>query len=917
MPSTTEPSMSSTDGFRRTTLHSVPERHESTSTKSGNSKEEKSADPNAEKAHGEEQLKTSRAGLTEMKAKVDTVEQEAEGKDLENSSPRDKLGAMSDSSGPAMDRRKSLFSYGYRLPDGRFRPPETEEEWNAFYQEYITDNTVTLTEKFLVNVQNTDNGVPSPLPGLPLTNTPVVLAEPPNEEQRLADVAYRYGGGNLATAFINPRPSVGRPGGAATSRVSGDSLYSELPRHPPPAAHRNSQESQLLTPVQSPADGASPAETSRPATPRTGRNQDPDIPNIAYAQFSKNRASYQSGMKVSSDRREDELDAAKPQTWGSDAAYEQRDLARLLGQSSAKVMERRSSQTKDSETESQDGRMSAPSVATAQQGMADLSCLGSQRAESTKGDVPERPRSTDLEHGSESSEWESDEAVPAEEQRVDEESFSSSNNNVQTRAYTGSGDPPAASIPKLQTSDSQKLSQQETQLQDVSDPDISPDNDAATSFSPAYRISHGPNDQATLLQSRILFDARETSRTEPVSVEPSPNQTSAENSAGPHDRSIRRVGALRHPRKRLNSEMSEDPHRIDVDARQKAEALRLKHVWEQRGHLTAPKPLPGDARRRLKAIWKLGLDRPGEEIHRSALDRYVRLAKAQDLAACIGGELELLYVHEEQKFQQIMHETSVQFLRDCLQVQHIPDLHRKREEKPAAVPDYANVEKVDIVQTDKAKGDKINLYDETCRIIGETLHATACIIIDTTCFHVFYPTSADKNSSIASKKEPTTESRTTGSRASSVSSRSSHLMASRAQTGRADEKRARNLQYDEIDRHHPQVRFLPGKRRRTDQQAAIDVAHKVGTGALDYAGKKDGEAKAIAMSAQIPTLGKWAESEEVHFEIDIPSAKDALTAFIATNLQGRRYWFERDESEDIADSINAIMPRSTSTSLSE
>lgn len=26
--------------------------------------------------------------------------------------------------------------------------------------------------------------------------------------------------------------------------------------------------------------------------------------------------------------------------------------------------------------------------------------------------------------------------------------------------------------------------------------------------------------------------------------------------------------------------------------------------------------------------WKLGLDRPGEEIHRSALDRYVRLAKA-------------------------------------------------------------------------------------------------------------------------------------------------------------------------------------------------------------------------------------------------------------------------------------------------
>lgn len=123
------------------------------------------------------------------------------------------------------------------------------------------------------------------------------------------------------------------------------------------------------------------------------------------------------------------------------------------------------------------------------------------------------------------------------------------------------------------------------------------------------------------------------------------------------------------------------------------------------------------------------------------------------------------------------------------------------------------------------------------------------------------------------------------------------MMAARAQTGRADEKRARNLQYDEIDRHHPQVRFLPGKRRRTDQQAAIDAAHKVGTGALDRSRIEDGETKAIDMSVQIPILGRWAETEDVHFDMNIPSAKEALTAFIATNLQGRRYWFERDESE--------------------
>jgi hypothetical protein len=90
----------------------------------------------------------------------------------------------------------------------------------------------------------------------------------------------------------------------------------------------------------------------------------------------------------------------------------------------------------------------------------------------------------------------------------------------------------------------------------------------------------------------------------------------------------------------------------------------------------------------------------------------------------------LLYVHEEQKFQQIMHESksiiviatlrcrltlvsitlaSVQFLRDCLQVQHIPDVHRKSKEKSIAVDGHTTVEIKGIVQTDKAKGDKINL----------------------------------------------------------------------------------------------------------------------------------------------------------------------------------------------------------------
>lgn len=32
-------------------------------------------------------------------------------------------------------RRESQLSYGFKLSDGRYRPPESDEEWNAFYQE--------------------------------------------------------------------------------------------------------------------------------------------------------------------------------------------------------------------------------------------------------------------------------------------------------------------------------------------------------------------------------------------------------------------------------------------------------------------------------------------------------------------------------------------------------------------------------------------------------------------------------------------------------------------------------------------------------------------------------------------------------------------------------------------------------------
>lgn len=161
-------------------------------------------------------------------------------------------------------------------------------------------------------------------------------------------------------------------------------------------------------------------------------------------------------------------------------------------------------------------------------------------------------------------------------------------------------------------------------------------------------------------------------------------------------------------------------------------------------------------------------------------------------------------------------------------------------------------------------------------------------------------------------------------------------MSSRAPTGRAEEKRARNLQYENVDRYHPQVRFLPGKRRRNEQQAAVDAATKVGFPIDNHQERKVTEKHDTI--AQVPLLGYWADIDGLEFDFTSTTAKDALTAFISVNLQSRRFWFERDDSEvrkhrsprnvietslmviplqqDLAESMNAIMPEATSTSLS-
>jgi hypothetical protein len=238
----------------------------------------------------------------------------------------------------------------------------------------------------------------------------------------------------------------------------------------------------------------------------------------------------------------------------------------------------------DVETETDDGARSALSVATVQQGMADLSGLGGDGAESSKKDVPERPRSTDLEHGSESGVSRSDQAIPVEGEATQEIS-TSLNDAVQVIPYLEPEDRKTTLIPEPERV-------------------LLPESQPEAPFSPAYRISHPPTVYATLseLKEEHLSDTPARLHGKPASTQPSPKQASPRNFTAPQDRSVRRVDELRHARPRLDSEMSEDPYRIDASVREKAEALRLKEVWEEKGHLTAPKPLPGDARRRAKAM---------------------------------------------------------------------------------------------------------------------------------------------------------------------------------------------------------------------------------------------------------------------------------------------------------------------------
>lgn len=81
-----------------------------------------------------------------------------------------------------------------------------------------------------------------------------------------------------------------------------------------------------------------------------------------------------------------------------------------------------------------------------------------------------------------------------------------------------------------------------------------------------------------------------------------------------------------------------------------AEAERCRKFYEEFGYMCAPQQPYESTRRRLRALRRLGLDRPGQPIHRPTLDRFTRLAcsifRTQMSSVTIVGEDNQLFPSE-------------------------------------------------------------------------------------------------------------------------------------------------------------------------------------------------------------------------------------------------------------------------------
>ncbi|KAL7420450.1 hypothetical protein Q5752_004400 [Cryptotrichosporon argae] len=326
----------------------------------------------------------------------------------------------------------------------------------------------------------------------------------------------------------------------------------------------------------------------------------------------------------------------------------------------------------------------------------------------------------------------------------------------------------------------------------------------------------------------------------------------------------------------------------------------------------------------------------------------------QDLAECVVSELELLYNRTATVQSAKLHHISVEFLRRSLK--HRPTDRPGPPARQSGDPTTSGTGSTHSSSKRKsgadagASDDEVDIYDEACREIRNALGAYAVAIVDLSQFHLFYPTyqtssiagsSSMRNQSVRSQsmrgstarnhmsasatpKGPLSSSPAPGSRLDSdparVSDPSDPSSSSSVQTHAApsqgtemaadpgdaysksrDVRRARQtwaLTDPTAPSRTPQVLFIPGRRRSDPHASRYNKSPDKGE------------------TDELATLGYSCAHDGFVFNFtSSPAARRIISDFIASHVQTRQVWYTRDDSEDVAQSINHLMPGGTETSL--
>jgi len=190
-----------------------------------------------------------------------------------------------------------------------------------------------------------------------------------------------------------------------------------------------------------------------------------------------------------------------------------------------------------------------------------------------------------------------------------------------------------------------------------------------------------------------------------------------------------------------------------------------------------------------------------------------------DLASCVVADLEQMYQVSENRVQQSMHQVTVDFLRQSLQAGTTVRKDHRTKVKSEAIAAGNVKDHTTVADEDGGNDANMDLFEEACRIVRDTLHANACAIIDASNFHVFYPISSTNRSNHGSSSGTGTDSGTgtgTGTESRSgdtdsvggYSSENSFLGLSSH-----DRHTARNLVNLQSRALAPTVQFVPKRRR--------------------------------------------------------------------------------------------------------